>query len=265
MYYPLRSSRYLAVRCDMRGTSDPGHSRYWISSNLDPGQRVLLSHPRPGGSRLFNRRHCARQPTAWKNGGTQLLLPSGNAIVKQLLIRRTLAYLVLGVTYHGIAGGSGAGVSPSSAKVFWEDARNAMCGVISDLNELGDWTRRRAHIGRGEPCRVVSCYVRSTFLRNKLEPFVESLVPMHHAENSSATNNADVSSTLEMDVSIRDDAEAPSEDNGNALTDEIAEDKHRRVRHELEPGDVIEAVSTICRVSGVDSYRTHSLFSFDRY
>ena len=33
------------------------------------------------------------------------------------------------------------------------------------------------------------------------------------------------------------------------------EDKHRRVRHELEPGDVIEAVSTIARITGVDSSR----------
>ncbi|KAK0186450.1 beach-domain-containing protein [Armillaria mellea] len=37
------------------------------------------------------------------------------------------------------------------------------------------------------------------------------------------------------------------------LAEEIAEDKHRRVRHELEPGDVIEAVATVARVSGVDS------------
>jgi hypothetical protein len=33
------------------------------------------------------------------------------------------------------------------------------------------------------------------------------------------------------------------------------DDKHRRVRHELEPGDVIEAVSTIARITGVDSSR----------
>ena len=33
------------------------------------------------------------------------------------------------------------------------------------------------------------------------------------------------------------------------------EDKLRRVRHELEPGDVIEAVATVARVDGVDAYR----------
>lgn len=33
--------------------------------------------------------------------------------------------------------------------------------------------------------------------------------------------------------------------------------KHRRVRHELEPGDVIECVGTVSRVAGVDSSREY--------
>ena len=33
------------------------------------------------------------------------------------------------------------------------------------------------------------------------------------------------------------------------------DDKLRRVRHELEPGDVIEAVATVARIDGVDSSR----------
>lgn len=37
--------------------------------------------------------------------------------------------------------------------------------------------------------------------------------------------------------------------------DEVLEDKHRRIRHELEPGDVIEAVFTVTRIVGVDSSR----------
>ncbi|KZT25814.1 beach-domain-containing protein [Neolentinus lepideus HHB14362 ss-1] len=37
------------------------------------------------------------------------------------------------------------------------------------------------------------------------------------------------------------------------LAEDIEDDKHRRVRHELEPGDVIEAVCTIARITGVDS------------
>lgn len=38
--------------------------------------------------------------------------------------------------------------------------------------------------------------------------------------------------------------------------EEVREDKHRRVRHELEPGDVIEAVKTSTRIIGVDSSRS---------
>ena len=39
------------------------------------------------------------------------------------------------------------------------------------------------------------------------------------------------------------------------LDEDVQEDKHRRVRHELEPGDVIVAASTVARISGVDSSR----------
>lgn len=39
------------------------------------------------------------------------------------------------------------------------------------------------------------------------------------------------------------------------LAEEIVDDKLRRIRHELEPGDVIEAVATVARVDGVDAYR----------
>lgn len=42
------------------------------------------------------------------------------------------------------------------------------------------------------------------------------------------------------------------------LVEEITDDKHRRVRHELEPGDVIEAVTTVARIAGVDSSRASS-------
>ncbi|KII85493.1 hypothetical protein PLICRDRAFT_44793 [Plicaturopsis crispa FD-325 SS-3] len=42
-------------------------------------------------------------------------------------------------------------------------------------------------------------------------------------------------------------------DDDRQLAEEIAEDKHRRVRHELEPGDVIQAVGTVARIAGVDS------------
>ncbi|KAF5360312.1 hypothetical protein D9758_009126 [Tetrapyrgos nigripes] len=46
---------------------------------------------------------------------------------------------------------------------------------------------------------------------------------------------------------------ASTEMEDRQLVEEITEDKHRKVRHELEPGDVIEAVQTVARISGVDS------------
>ncbi|KAI0067044.1 beach-domain-containing protein [Artomyces pyxidatus] len=42
-------------------------------------------------------------------------------------------------------------------------------------------------------------------------------------------------------------------DDDRQLAEDVVDDKHRRVRHELEPGDVIEAVSTVARITGVDS------------
>ncbi|KAF9014685.1 beach-domain-containing protein [Hymenopellis radicata] len=97
-------------------------------------------------------------------------------------------------------------------------------------------------------------------IRNKLEP--ETQRP--------STNRVDVSIGHIRDVSI------PEADNSSALhvevppwsesyeisatdveerqlAEDIKEDKHRRVRHELEAGDVIEAIGTVARISGVDS------------
>jgi hypothetical protein len=42
------------------------------------------------------------------------------------------------------------------------------------------------------------------------------------------------------------------------FAEEVVDDKHRRVRHELEPNDTIEAVDTVARIAGVDSSRTPS-------
>lgn len=46
------------------------------------------------------------------------------------------------------------------------------------------------------------------------------------------------------------------------LEDDVVEDKLRRVRHELEPGDVIELAETVARVSGIDSTRTFCVHLF---
>lgn len=42
-------------------------------------------------------------------------------------------------------------------------------------------------------------------------------------------------------------------DDDRQLAEDVVEDKHRRVRHDLEPGDVIDAISTVARITGVDS------------
>ncbi|KDR79337.1 hypothetical protein GALMADRAFT_223566 [Galerina marginata CBS 339.88] len=42
-------------------------------------------------------------------------------------------------------------------------------------------------------------------------------------------------------------------DDRQQLAEDIVDDKLRRIRHELEPGDVIEAVATVARIDGVDS------------
>jgi len=40
------------------------------------------------------------------------------------------------------------------------------------------------------------------------------------------------------------------------LAEEIVDNKLRRIRHELEPGDVIEAVAMVAWIDGVDSSHT---------
>lgn len=40
-----------------------------------------------------------------------------------------------------------------------------------------------------------------------------------------------------------------------ALSEDVIDDKLRHIRHELESGDVIDAVATVARVVGVDSSR----------
>ena len=49
-----------------------------------------------------------------------------------------------------------------------------MCGAISDLTGLGDWTEQKTHTGRGEPYPPVSRSVYPMVLSNKLEPFTDS-------------------------------------------------------------------------------------------
>ncbi|KAL4252230.1 hypothetical protein ABKN59_005526 [Abortiporus biennis] len=67
--------------------------------------------------------------------------------------------------------------------------------------------------------------------------------------------DADTQSLLQVEVPPWAESYeiASTDTDDRQLDEEVQEDKHRRVRHELEPGDVIEAVSTVARISGVDS------------
>ncbi|KAL4077210.1 hypothetical protein V8B97DRAFT_1866535 [Scleroderma yunnanense] len=83
--------------------------------------------------------------------------------------------------------------------------------------------------------------------RIKLEPVVETpYESRRHVEREE-----EALSIMQSEPHIRDS----TDDNDiSGLLEDIVEDKHRRVRYELEPGDIIEAVSTVARVSGVDSW-----------
>lgn len=99
-------------------------------------------------------------------------------------------------------------------------------------------------------------------IRKKLEPYVDlasitkveaglNLRNVEMPEDSQSTNQV-------MEVPPWAETEAyeisSTDIEDRQLADEVLDDKHRRVRHELEPGDVIEAVTTVARISGVDSF-----------
>ncbi|KAI0826715.1 beach-domain-containing protein [Trametes gibbosa] len=95
-------------------------------------------------------------------------------------------------------------------------------------------------------------------VRKKLEHDEDKL------PSSKVDPNQQIGDVQELDVDTRsimqievppwsESYELSSTDVDDQLGEEIVDDKHRRVRHELEPGDVIEAVKTVARISGVDS------------
>ncbi|KAG1874893.1 beach-domain-containing protein [Suillus subluteus] len=83
-------------------------------------------------------------------------------------------------------------------------------------------------------------------VRIKMENLLEMLV-----QDSRSTSHEEASSAFDSELLSPSQSELTSP---NTLTEDITEDKLRRVRHQLEPGDVIEAVSTVCRITGVDSF-----------
>jgi hypothetical protein len=89
-------------------------------------------------------------------------------------------------------------------------------------------------------------------LHAEVPPWAES----YEISTTDVDGNAGISATSKID--------AKSSPDNRQLAEDVVDDKHRRVRHELEPGDVIEAVSTVARITGVDSSResiTESMMS----
>ncbi|KAG5645386.1 hypothetical protein DXG03_006339 [Asterophora parasitica] len=97
-------------------------------------------------------------------------------------------------------------------------------------------------------------------IRKKLEPQNDKAPSSRvdaNDENIRDIQAPDIDTTSLHQVEVPPWAEtyeiSATEMDDRQLTEEISEDKHRRVRHELEPGDVIEAVGTVARIAGVDS------------
>ncbi|TFY62229.1 hypothetical protein EVJ58_g3994 [Rhodofomes roseus] len=98
-------------------------------------------------------------------------------------------------------------------------------------------------------------------VRKKLEPAqehristkVETVNHLGFELQVPSTNHS--TPTLQLEVPPWAEGYDPSQTgvDERQLEEEIVDDKHRRVRHELEPGDVIESANTVARISGVDS------------
>ncbi|KAF8327734.1 beach-domain-containing protein [Cantharellus anzutake] len=92
-------------------------------------------------------------------------------------------------------------------------------------------------------------------VRKKLEPEIDKLLENKATDsltrelleiddaNSVVVVQAPWDESYNFDVAEEDDK----------WEDELIDDKHRKIRHELEPGDVIEVVKNVARIVGVDS------------
>ncbi|THH31660.1 hypothetical protein EUX98_g2544 [Antrodiella citrinella] len=94
-------------------------------------------------------------------------------------------------------------------------------------------------------------------VRKKLENDLENVsfkVESRSHQSNIREPDSEAQSMLQPEVPPwAESYEITSADADDHLDEEVQEDKHRRVRHELEPGDVIEAVYTVARIAGVDS------------
>ncbi|KAL5513687.1 BPH1 [Sanghuangporus vaninii] len=119
------------------------------------------------------------------------------------------------------------------------------------LGDRGLWTIENAvHIWMLDetegPCRV----------RKKLRPKFEVPTSLVSGDETRAViqPDSDAQSFVQVDLVVPPWAEGYELDaNDEQWIDEFSEDKLRRVRHELENGDVIDAVFTVSRIVGVDS------------
>ncbi|KAH9476097.1 Beige protein-like protein 1 [Psilocybe cubensis] len=98
-------------------------------------------------------------------------------------------------------------------------------------------------------------------IRKKLEPQVDNSPSSRVDALEEVTRGVnppepDTSSIMQVEVPPWAEAyeiSATEIEERQDLAEEIVDDKLRRIRHELEPGDVIEAVATVARIDGVDS------------
>ncbi|TDL19109.1 beach-domain-containing protein [Rickenella mellea] len=95
-------------------------------------------------------------------------------------------------------------------------------------------------------------------VRKKLEPRLEVASTTRVAQDGSrmvTEPDSDAQSIVQVEAPPWAESYefTTTDSESDQWVDDFAEDKHRRVRHELQPGDVIEAVSTVTRIAGVDS------------
>lgn len=100
----------------------------------------------------------------------------------------------------------------------------------------------RAHVGTCNTRDVQAPRIEENQNTTEIPPWAESY------EISSTEVDGEIILFSSDDQTANDESEP-------ALAEDVADDKLRRIRHELEPGDVIDAVTTIARIAGVDSSR----------
>ncbi|KIO27820.1 hypothetical protein M407DRAFT_72594 [Tulasnella calospora MUT 4182] len=130
--------------------------------------------------------------------------------------------------------------------VEWQEPLHSQCGLWPTEQDLPMW---RIDETEG-PVRI----------RKKLQPELTMFYPAPAAPTSRAQEpsdaEADTQSIMQPDAPPWQESyeyESMALEDDNRWGDDPAEDKNRRVRHELEPGDVVEEVRTVTRIVGVDA------------